>query len=92
MLYVLLAASALAALICCIVLLKSGRDEPVRHRPQWQDEITDEEYEADNPTPWRRDPPAWKKRRTRLLLRILEFISCMEFLLAVALLVLEIIK
>ena len=65
MLYVLLAASALAALICCIVLLKTGRDEQVKHRPQWQDEITDEEYEADNPTPWRRDPPAWKNTNCR---------------------------
>ena len=92
MLYVLLAASALAALICWIILLKTGRDEPVRHRPQWQDEITEEEYREINPTPWRYDPPVPKKRKNRQLLRILEMISCVEFLLAVILLVLEIIK
>ena len=92
MLYVLLAASALAALICWIVLLKTGRGEPVRRRPQWQDEMTEEEYMEINPTPWRHDPPAPKKRKNRPLLRILEIISCFEFLLAVILLVLEIIK
>lgn len=93
MLYVLLAASALAALVCCIVLLKTGRDEPERRRPQWQDEITEEdEHEEDNPTPWRHDPRMPKKRKNRTLLRILEMICCFEFLLAVVLLVLEIIK
>ena len=92
MLYVLLAASALAALVCWIILLKTGRDEPVRRRPQWQDEITEEEYREINPTPWRYDPPAPKKQKNRQLLRILEIISCVEFLLAVILLVLEIIK
>ena len=93
MLYVLLTVSALAALICCIVLLKTGRDEPVKRRPQWQDEITGEdECTEDNPTPWRYDPSAPKKRKNRTLLRILEIISCFEFLLAVILLVLEYIK
>ena len=93
MLYVLLAASALVALICCIVLLKTGRDEPVGHRPQWQDDITEkDEYEEDNPTPWRHDPPAPKKQKNHSLLRILEIICCFEFLLAIVLLVLEIIK
>ena len=73
--------------------MRTDRDEPVRRRPQWQDEITEEdEYEEENPTPWRYDPPAPKKRKNRRLLKILEIICCLEFLLAVVLLVLEIIQ
>ena len=110
MLYVLLAASALAALICCIILLKTGREDSVRRRPQWQDEDAEEdEYESveeihneetvylgddsmDYSTPWRYDSPAPEKQKKSGLLLTLEIVCGIEFIIAIALLITEILR